>query len=253
MLGLAQLYQLRGRIGRSKERAFCYLLVPAEGKLTDEARRRLEVLQRFTDLGAGFQIASHDLEIRGAGELLGREQSGSIASIGFDAYTRMLEEAVAELRGEPIVAERDPELTVEIPGYIPDDHVPDTGQRLDLYKRLAGAADEDEVAEIMDEITDRYGPAPLEVHRLADVSILRAHARRLGAQALELTATRLSLAFGADSRLPPERVVELVRARGSRWRLTPDQRLERRFDDDERRQVTASARRSLLELLACAT
>ncbi|MBA3499383.1 MAG: DEAD/DEAH box helicase, partial [Deltaproteobacteria bacterium] len=122
--GLAQLYQLRGRIGRSKDRAYCYLLVPEPEHLTEEARRRLETLQRFTELGAGFQIASQDLEIRGGGELLGAKQSGSIAAVGFDQYVKMLERAVAEMGGKPIHSEVDPELSIETPGFIPDDYVP---------------------------------------------------------------------------------------------------------------------------------
>src|SRR5690606_22350862 len=163
--GLSQLYQLRGRIGRSRERAYCYLMVPAPEKLSDEARKRLETLQRHTELGAGFAIASQDLEIRGAGELLGARQSGSIAAIGFDAYTQMLEEAVGELRGEPVVHERDPELSVDLPAFIPDEYVSDTAQRLALYKRLAGALDEDEVTEMLEEMVDCYGPLPEEVDR----------------------------------------------------------------------------------------
>ena len=109
--GLAQLYQMRGRIGRSRERAFCYLVVPHEGRMTPEAKQRLSVLQRFTELGAGFQVATHDLEIRGAGELLGDKQSGAVAAVGFETYARILEEAVAELKGEPIRHERDPAST----------------------------------------------------------------------------------------------------------------------------------------------
>ena len=147
--GLAQLYQLRGRIGRSANRAYCYLLVPEPEHITDDARRRLEALQRFTELGAGFQIASQDLEIRGGGELLGAKQSGSIAAVGFDRYVKMLEVAVAELRGQPIHPEIDPELTIDIPGFIPDDYVPDPGQRLELYKRLSAVEDDDELRTVM--------------------------------------------------------------------------------------------------------
>ena len=147
--GLAQLYQLRGRIGRSANRAYCYLLVPEPEHITDDARRRLEALQRFTELGAGFQIASQDLEIRGGGELLGAKQSGSIAAVGFDRYVKMLEVAVAELRGQPIHPEIDPELTIDIPGFIPDDYVPDPGQRLELYKRLSAVDDDDELRTVM--------------------------------------------------------------------------------------------------------
>ena len=253
-MGLAQLYQLRGRIGRSRERAFCYLLLPAaDGALTDDGRRRLEALQRFSDLGSGFLIASHDLEIRGAGELFGRKQSGSIAAVGFETYAALLEEAVAELKGEEIVRPRDPELNVEVPGFIPDEYVPDTGQRLDLYKRLAGAAGEDDVSAILDEMMDRYGPLPPEVSVLADLMVLKALARRIGAQSVELARTRLSLALADDTPLRPERVLALVEAPGSLYRLTPDMRLARSFNAAEQKAPAEAARRCLLELVACAS
>ena len=256
-LGLAQMYQLRGRIGRSKERAYCYLLLPASDKaaaaLTDDARRRLEALQRYSDLGSGFLIASHDLEIRGAGELFGRKQSGSIAAVGFETYAALLEEAVAELRGEEIQRPRDPELNVDVPGFIPDDYVPDTGQRLDLYKRLAGAADQDEVSIILEEMVDRYGPLPAEVSVLADLMVLKSLARRLRAQSLELVRTRLTLALAEDTPLEPAQVLALVRAPGSHYRLTSDMRLTRAFSAAEQKAPAETARRCLLELLACAT
>src|SRR5678815_2665924 len=166
--GLAQLYQLRGRIGRSKDRAYCYLLVPEPEHITEEARRRLETLQRFTELGAGFQIASQDLEIRGGGELLGAKQSGSIAAVGFDQYVKMLDAAVAELGGKPIHSAIDPELSIETPGFIPDDYVPDPGQRLELYKRLSAVENDDDLQAVMTEIADRYGPTPGDVVLLGD-------------------------------------------------------------------------------------
>ncbi|HWO21044.1 MAG TPA: transcription-repair coupling factor [Kofleriaceae bacterium] len=197
--GLAQLYQLRGRIGRSKERAYCYLLVPEPEHLTDEARRRLETLQRFTELGAGFQIASQDLEIRGGGELLGAKQSGSIAAVGFDQYVRMLDAAVAELGGKPIHSEVDPELAIENPGFIPDDYVPDPGQRLELYKRLSAIETDDELREAMDEIADRYGPLPGDVVLLGELMGVKALARRLGALALEISSTRVAVALPAGT------------------------------------------------------
>ena len=197
--GLAQLYQLRGRIGRSKERAYCYLLVPEPEHLTDDARRRLETLQRFTELGAGFQIASRDLEIRGGGELLGAKQSGSIAAVGFDQYVRMLEAAVAELGGAPIHRAIDPELAVETPGFIPDDYVPDPGQRLELYKRLSAVDTDDELAAVMGEITDRYGPPPGDVVLLGELMGVKAIARALGALALEISSTRVAVAIALDN------------------------------------------------------
>jgi transcription-repair coupling factor (superfamily II helicase) len=211
--GLAQLYQLRGRIGRSKERAYAYLLVPEPEHITDEARRRLEVLQRFTELGAGFQIASQDLEIRGGGELLGAKQSGSIAAVGFDQYVKMLEAAVAELRGEPIHSEVDPELAIETPGFIPDDYVPDPGQRLELYKRLSAVVDDDELGAVMTEIADRYGPPPGEVVLLGELMGMKALARTIGALALEVSAARVAIA------LPPGHVPP-----AGTWRRLPDGR-----------------------------
>ncbi len=233
--GLAQLYQLRGRIGRSKERAYCYLLVPEPEHITDEARRRLEALQRFTELGAGFQIASQDLEIRGGGELLGSKQSGSIAAVGFDQYVKMLEAAVAELRGEPIHSEVDPELTIEIPGFIPDDYVPDPGQRLELYKRLSAVVDDDELKSVMNEISDRYGPLPGDVILLGELMGIKAMARRLGVLALEVSSSRVAIALPDDS--------PLHRRIPANWRRLPDGRYA----------STPPTRQTLLVLAARAT
>jgi transcription-repair coupling factor (superfamily II helicase) len=233
--GLAQLYQLRGRIGRSKERAYCYLLVPEPEHITDEARRRLEALQRFTELGAGFQIASQDLEIRGGGELLGAKQSGSIAAVGFDQYVKMLEVAVAELRGEPIHSAVDPELTIETPGFIPDDYVPDPGQRLELYKRLSAVVDDDELKSVMNEIADRYGPLPGDAILLGELMGIKAMARRLGVLALELSSSRVAIALPDDSPLH-ERIP-------ANWRRLPDGRYA----------STPPARQALLVLAARAT
>jgi len=263
MFGLAQLYQLRGRIGRARDRAFCYLMIPPEESLGSDAKKRLAVLQRFTELGAGFNIASHDLEIRGAGDLLGAKQSGAIAAVGFDAYTQMLEEAVASLRGEAIHEETDPELTCDLPGFIPDDYLPDVGQRLEFYRRLSSSRDEQEVREIVAEITDRYGPPPDEVDILADIMIVKGLGRRLGARAIELTdrygpppdevdiladimivkglgrrlgaraieltEVRLGLSLADDTPLEPAAVMRLVNAKNSPWKLTPDMRLQRTF------------------------
>jgi len=233
--GLAQLYQLRGRIGRSKERAYCYLLVPEPEHITDEARRRLEALQRFTELGAGFQIASQDLEIRGGGELLGAKQSGSIAAVGFDQYVKMLEAAVAELRGEPIHSAVDPELLVEVPGFIPDDYVPDPGQRLELYKRLSAVVDDDELESVMGEIADRYGPVPGDAILLGELMGIKAMARRLGVLALEVSSSRVAIALPDDS--------PLHKRIPANWRRLPDGRYA----------STPPARQALLVLAARAT
>jgi len=247
--GLAQLYQLRGRIGPSRERAYCYLLIPPEDSLTHEAKQRLQVLQRFTELGAGFNIASHDLEIRGAGDLLGAKQSGLIAAVGFETYTALLEEAVASLKGEPIHQERDPELTCDLPGFIPDEYCPDVGQRLDFYRRLSAAGDEQEVRELVTELADRYGPQPAEVDTLADIMMVKALGRRLGARAIELSETRFSLALADDTPLQPQQVMKLVQQKNSPWKLTPDMRLVRNFLQGESGQRLEVAKKLLADLL----
>jgi transcription-repair coupling factor (superfamily II helicase) len=241
--GLAQLYQLRGRIGRSRDRAYCYLLVPEPEHITEEARRRLETLQRFTELGAGFQIASQDLEIRGGGELLGAKQSGSIAAVGFDQYVRMLDAAVAELNGKPIHSAIDPELSIEMPGFIPDDYVPDPGQRLELYKRLSAVETDEDLTAVMAEISDRYGPWPGEVVLLGELMGVKAIARSMGALALEISTARVALALPDDSKLPP-----LLVAAG--WRRLPDGRFAIVPTSPG---GAAGARRSLLDALARAT
>jgi transcription-repair coupling factor (superfamily II helicase) len=248
--GLAQLYQLRGRIGRSRERAFCYLVVPEETKMTPEAKQRLAVLQRFTELGAGFQVATHDLEIRGAGELLGERQHGAVASVGFETYARILEEAVAELRGEPIKQEHDPEISVDVPAFLPDDFVPDAGQRLDFYRRLAKARNEDDVRATLAELEDRYGTLPEEALLLGEVMIDKTMVRRLGALGYELGPARLVLSLRSDTLLDPAKVLKLVQAKASRFKLTPDMRLSYAFDENEKRDRMTAARARLTQLVA---
>ena len=175
LFGLAQLYQLRGRVGRSKERAYCYLVVPPNEAMTDESRARIEALEKHTELGSGFHIASLDLELRGAGDILGGEQSGNVASVGIELFSEMFREAVAELRGEEVVHEVDPELTFDVTAFLPDDYVGDVGVRLALYKRFAGAVDEAMVDELAEELEDRFGPPPEDAARF--VRLMRRDSR----------------------------------------------------------------------------
>ncbi len=223
--GLAQLYQLRGRVGRSRERAYAYLVVPAGRAVTRDAQRRLEVLQAFTELGAGFSIASHDLEIRGAGNLLGAEQSGSIAAIGFDLYTQLLEEAVAEVRGEPPRTVVEPEVTLPLPALIPDDYVPDVHQRLVFYKRFAQAANPEELTDLRAELVDRYGEAPDEVDNLSELMLLKIDMRDLQLRSLESGPGRLVVTLGTDALLDPAKTAKLVQRSKGGYRLTPDMKL----------------------------
>jgi transcription-repair coupling factor (superfamily II helicase) len=231
LFGLAQLYQLRGRVGRAKERAYCYLVVPPSDAMTDDARSRIEAMERHTELGSGFQIASLDLELRGAGDLLGGEQSGNVASVGFELFCHMLEEAVHELRGEEVVHDVDPELSFDVTAMLPEDYVGDVGVRLSLYKRLASAVDEAHVAELAAEMEDRFGPPPEEARRLVQLMTMKTELRRMKVLGCEATAKSVTLHLREDTPLDPKKITDLVRRPKSPYRLTPDMRLTRRFDD----------------------
>jgi transcription-repair coupling factor (superfamily II helicase) len=201
-LGLAQLYQLRGRVGRSSRRAYAYLLYRRRERLSDEARKRLQAIFNASELGAGFQIALSDLEIRGAGNILGGEQSGHMAAVGFDLYSRMLAEAVEEQKASregraPIVEA--PQAVVDLPvdAHLPDDYVPDEAQKLELYRRLARARSAGDVAAFRQEITDRFGPMPASVTRLVEVAELRLAAEAAGVSSISREEGRLVVRFGA--------------------------------------------------------
>lgn len=217
--GLAQLYQLRGRVGRSEQPAYAYFLVPGREALSEEARRRLRALQEFSDLGAGFRLAAADLEIRGAGEFLGTRQHGHIAALGFDLYCQMLEAAVAELRGEP-VPERPPvSLHLGVDIKVPDSYMPDMGDRLALYKRLASAREEAEVDRLQADTEDRYGHLPPAARNLFELARLRLVAERAGVRSVDVADARLQIRFHEPPPVEPRRVVELLaRQRGA---LTP--------------------------------
>ncbi len=222
LFGLGQLYQLRGRVGRSRLRAYCYLMVNALERLSPEARKRLEAIQRHAELGSGFQIASQDLEIRGAGELLGGRQSGQIQAIGFDAYARVLSEAVAELKGAPISYDHDPEFAFDLPAFLPEDYIPDVGQRLDFYRRLSVARDRDQVADVLAELHDRFGAPPLEAEHLGLMMTCKVYGLRLRALALELRGARFSIRLSDDTPLDPAAALRLARKSGKRISVKPE-------------------------------
>jgi transcription-repair coupling factor (superfamily II helicase) len=223
--GLAELYQIRGRVGRSRERAYAYLLVPARRPVTKDAQKRLEVLQRFSELGAGFKIASHDLEIRGAGNLLGKDQSGQIEAVGFELYSELLDEAVRELRGEAPKEQVDPDVQLPVPAFIPDPYMPDVHQRLFFYKRLAQAGTDEELEEIRAEIVDRCGEPPEELEALLEVMAVKVRLRALAIRALEAGPGRLVLTLGETAALDPFLLAKQVQASAGRLRLTPDMKL----------------------------
>ncbi len=228
--GLAELYQLRGRVGRSNHRAYAYLLCPL-ARLKEDARKRLDAITMLTEPGSGFMVASHDLEIRGAGELLGASQSGHISEVGFDMYTTLLTEAVAELRGEPVSREPSPEVNLRVSAYIPEDYIPDTRQRLGIYKRLSELCGEDELYALTEELEDRYGEVPEFVQSLIRMASIRLLLVELGAREIKELGTRLYIRFSPvteEGGGPGEDVVNkalaLMKKEPKRYRITKDSR-----------------------------
>src|SRR6266705_932858 len=208
--GLSELYQLRGRVGRSNRRAYAYLLLPPEIELTPVARRRLAALKEFSDLGAGFKIAALDLELRGAGNLLGAQQSGQIDAIGFDLYTQMLERTVRELKGEPVEDEVSTAINLGVDIRIPEDYIYDMSQRLRTYKRISSAESEDELADMHAEIADRYGPIPETVENLFEYSRLRREASKLGIISIDREGDRLAVKFTEQAKIDPDKLIAMV-------------------------------------------
>src|SRR5580700_7808559 len=220
-LGLSELYQLRGRVGRSNRRAYAYLLIPADIELTPIARRRLAALKEFSDLGAGFKIAALDLELRGAGNLLGGEQSGHIEAIGFELYTQMLDRAVRELKGEMPEEEVATQLNLGLNIRIPADYIPEENQRLRMYKRVAGVEREAQLHDVRAELIDRYGEPPLAVRNLLDYAELKLLAVRVGVNAIERKREQVSIKFRQNATVDPERLARFVASqRGTQF--TPD-------------------------------
>jgi transcription-repair coupling factor (superfamily II helicase) len=201
--------------------------------MSDESRSRIEALERFTELGSGFHVATFDMELRGAGDLLGGDQSGFVASVGFELFCRMLEEATHELRGETVVHEVEPELSFDVEALLPESYVADVGVRLSLYKRFASAIDEAEVDELGLELENRFGSAPIEARRFVELMRLKVELRRLRVLGCEATATSASLHLRDDTPLDPLKVRELVARKHSPYRLSPEGRLTRRLQENE--------------------
>lgn len=212
MYGLSQLYQLRGRVGRSNRRAYAYLLIPSEEGLSPVARRRLAAIREFSDLGAGFRIAALDLELRGAGNLLGGQQSGHIDAVGFDLYTQMLERAVREMKGEAIEDEVSTSLNLGVDIRIPEEYIYDVSQRLRTYKRISSAESEAELADIQAEIADRYGPVPETVGSLFEYSRLRRAASQLGIVSIDREGERLAVKLSEKAKVDPDKLISMISA-----------------------------------------
>ena len=227
MFGLAQLYQLRGRVGRSKIRAYAYITIPADARLTPAAEKRLKVLQSLDTLGAGFVLASHDLDIRGAGNLLGEEQSGHIREVGYELYQSMLEEAVAALRGGDGVVEDQwsPRINLGTSVLIPEEYVPDLQVRLGLYRRLSGVESHDAIEAFAAELIDRFGPLPQEVRHLLDIVEIKGLCRQAGIGQLDAGPKGAVIAFRNKKFANPEGLIEFIRKEGKKVKLQPDHRL----------------------------
>ena len=211
--GLAQLYQLRGRVGRSDRRAYAYLLVPPEGSLSPVARRRLAAIREFSDLGSGFRIAALDLEIRGAGNLLGGEQSGHIESVGFDMYVKLLDQTVRELKGEEVEDAARAAVNLDVDLKIDEEYIPETNQRLIVYRRVASARDDDELAGLAEELRDRYGPVPPSISVLVDYGRIRLLADELGIESVDRNGSLLVVKFRTTTTVDPVRLMRFVERR----------------------------------------
>jgi transcription-repair coupling factor (superfamily II helicase) len=220
--GLAQLYQLRGRVGRSHERAYAYLMIPGEQLISREAQMRLRALQELDDLGGGFKLAAHDLEIRGAGNLLGKQQSGQIAAVGFELYQQMMEEAVHELRGEQVHREVEPEIQLGIPAFIPESYIADENQRLVFYRRLAAIRGQSDLDEIANELRDRYGPLPPTVDSFLRIMDLRRSLKDYMVVRAALRDGAVTLQFHPDAPVSVDKLVALVHRGKGRFKLSAD-------------------------------
>jgi len=247
-LGLAQLYQLRGRVGRSNQRAYAYLLIPGEGALNSDARRRLEAIQDLSALGSGFRLANVDLESRGAGNVLGAEQSGNLGAVGYETYMELLEEAVAELRGKQREVQIDPEIRLGIPARLPEGYVADVQQRLVLYKRLASAPDDAEADRLRDELLDRFGPLPAEAENLLAVIRLKIAARKLGIAQVMLEGSELVFTAAPTTRVDPGKLHRLITKVRADLRVMPDQRIRAALRERDPGALFARAGEVLEEL-----
>ncbi len=252
MFGLAQIYQLRGRVGRSKLRAYALLTLPVRKRITPAAEQRLKVLQSLDTLGAGFQLASHDLDIRGAGNLLGEEQSGHIKEVGYELYQQMLEEAVLSLKAgisAPIAEKWSPQITIGTPVLIPEDYVADLPVRLSLYRRLAEIEDDRAIEAFAAELVDRFGPLPEEVEYLLQVVAIKALCRRANVERIEVGPKGAVLAFRDNVFANPEGLVAFIRDQAPAARVRPDQKVVL-FDEWETPKARLRGAAGILRALA---
>jgi transcription-repair coupling factor (superfamily II helicase) len=224
-LGVAQLYQLRGRVGRSSHQAYAYFLIPKEPFLTGKAKRRLEIIAKFSELGSGYRLASLDLELRGGGNILGLSQSGHMAQVGIELYYQLIEAAVKEIKGEKISPAVDPEIRLKVSAYLPDDYVPDIHQRLKIYKKLALGLEDDQIKNLENELRDRFGPLPEVVNNLFIISNIKPILRKYLVTSLDFSDKEIILSFHPEAENSLEKVLHLINQYKNKARFTPDHRL----------------------------
>jgi transcription-repair coupling factor (superfamily II helicase) len=246
--GLAQIYQLRGRVGRGDEQAYAYLFIPNESILTKDAQKRLKVLMEHSDLGSGFQIAMSDLKIRGGGTILGASQSGHIAAVGYDMFLKLMESSIAEIKGEPIQEDLEPEIHLPLSAFLPETYVPDIDQRLSLYRRLAKMRDLKELSELKGEMADRFGRLPDEADNLLLKMMLRILAIRAGCRRLDLADHQLRLQFSEAHQAKPFGVVGMISQGDRPYRFTPDHFFKTQLAPGSANSQLAQVKKILIEI-----
>ncbi|MCK4467252.1 MAG: transcription-repair coupling factor, partial [Desulfobacterales bacterium] len=224
--GLAQIYQLRGRVGRADEQAYAYLFIPDETALGRDAQKRLKVLMEHSDLGAGFQIAMNDLKIRGGGTILGASQSGHIAAVGYDMFLKLMENAISELKGKPVQEGLEPEINISLSSFIPELYISDINQRLSAYRRLAKMTELSEISDFKKELIDRFGALPKEANNLLLKIMLKVFSIKAGVKRLDLTGQQLILYFSEAHQKYPFGIVDMIIDKSNCFSFTPDHALK---------------------------
>ena len=251
--GLSQLYQLRGRVGRSTQRGYAYLLIPGESSISSDARERLKILQDISELGAGFRIATHDMEIRGAGDMLGNRQSGTVTEIGFELYNQMLEETICRMRGEEMVERVEPEINLKVPAFIPEAYIKDPNQRLVVYKKLTQAENEEDVLDVQNEISDRFGKYPLATAYLFEIMKLRIMLKRLLARQIDYDGKQVIISFHPATPASPDTIIAMMRSEPKRYQFSPDYRLTCLVRGTAFEDIIDTARKVLVRLMPVET
>jgi transcription-repair coupling factor (superfamily II helicase) len=246
--GLAQMYQLRGRVGRSDEQAYAYLLIPHESLLGKDARKRLKVLMEHSDLGSGFQIAMSDLKIRGGGTILGASQSGHIAAVGYDMFLKLMESAIAELKGEATVEPLEPEINVNMSALLAEHYIPDIDQRMSAYRRLAKMTEIQQIADFKSELVDRFGALTDEATNLFFKIVLKVLAQKAGVSRLDMTNQHLILFFSQAHQRNPAAMVDMIIDAPERFELSPEHVLKVRLTSNNLNAQLAQAKNILKEI-----